>query len=122
MRFISVNIKPNFALISNVLEFNKNSLIEKERSLGFAFFDVQQKKHRLLKIVLIVKYSDIKVVLKVFREMEKGLCKAPYLSHRLPHSVSALAFVPYEDVLGVGHDGGFSSLLIPGSSSNVLCK
>ena len=29
--------------------------------------------------------------------------------------VSGLKFVPYEDVLGVGHSRGYSSLVIPGS-------
>lgn len=41
----------------------------------------------------------------------------PYLRHRVPHgwAVERLAFCPYEDVLGVGHAGGFSSLLAPGA-------
>jgi hypothetical protein len=30
-------------------------------------------------------------------------------------TVSRVRFCPYEDVLGVGHSGGFDSLLIPGS-------
>ncbi|KAL4219672.1 WD repeat-containing protein 46 [Mactra antiquata] len=39
----------------------------------------------------------------------------PYLMHDLHSSVNSLNFCPYEDVLGVGHSSGFSSLLVPGA-------
>jgi U3 small nucleolar RNA-associated protein 7 len=35
--------------------------------------------------------------------------------HSCPGTISGLQFCPYEDVLGVGHEKGFVSLLIPGS-------
>ncbi|XP_050534922.1 WD repeat-containing protein 46 [Daktulosphaira vitifoliae] len=38
-----------------------------------------------------------------------------YLRHNIARTIKNLAFCPFEDVLGAGHDGGFSSLLIPGS-------
>ena len=40
-----------------------------------------------------------------------------YLAHQCPNgaSVSSLKFCPYEDVLGVGYERGFISLLIPGA-------
>lgn len=42
--------------------------------------------------------------------------QAPYMSHEIPSStVSSLKFCPYEDILGVGHANGFTSLIIPGS-------
>eukprot|EP00271_Cylindrocystis_brebissonii_P014424 TRINITY_DN35779_c0_g1_i1.p1 TRINITY_DN35779_c0_g1~~TRINITY_DN35779_c0_g1_i1.p1 ORF type:complete len:565 (+),score=178.30 TRINITY_DN35779_c0_g1_i1:273-1967(+) len=43
--------------------------------------------------------------------------KAPYLSHRVfgSASVQELHFCPYEDVLGIGHAQGFSSILVPGA-------
>ena len=41
----------------------------------------------------------------------------PYMKHRLSSGsqVSSIKFSPYEDVLGVGHSQGYSSLVIPGS-------
>ncbi|KAJ1984265.1 putative U3 small nucleolar RNA-associated protein 7 [Dimargaris verticillata] len=41
---------------------------------------------------------------------------APYMRHRVPRSqISGVRFCPYEDVLGIGHASGFSSLVIPGA-------
>ncbi|RLN93885.1 hypothetical protein BBJ28_00012941, partial [Nothophytophthora sp. Chile5] len=40
----------------------------------------------------------------------------PYMTYSVPGSqVSSLAFRPFEDVLAVGHAGGFNSVVIPGS-------
>ena len=39
-----------------------------------------------------------------------------YLKHRLTNvSIQNLQFCPYEDVLGIGHGNGISSILVPGS-------
>ena len=54
-------------------------------------------------------------------EVYKGICRreitTPYMRHRLSSSnkVTDCSFVGYEDVLGVAHESGYSSLLIPGS-------
>ena len=40
------------------------------------------------------------------------------MSHNLTSTVNSLQFCPYEDVLGVGHGNGFTSLLIPGNLFN----
>ena len=38
----------------------------------------------------------------------------PYMRHKVHRKVTDLKFVPFEDVVGVGHADGFSSLLVPG--------
>lgn len=40
----------------------------------------------------------------------------PYMSHLIPGSrTEKIKFAPFEDILGVGHQKGFSSLIVPGS-------
>lgn len=39
----------------------------------------------------------------------------PYLYHRCDRLVADVAFCPYEDVLGIGHSWGFSSIVVPGA-------
>ena len=52
--------------------------------------------------------------------MYKDILKYPvnnlYLKHRIGNNsyISNAQFCPYEDVLGLGHIKGFSSLLVPG--------
>ncbi|GIX96288.1 WD repeat-containing protein 46 [Caerostris extrusa] len=41
--------------------------------------------------------------------------KAPYLRHRITSTISDLQFCPFEDVLGIGYNSGFNSILIPGA-------
>lgn len=65
------------------------------------------------------------MILFCFCQIYKDICEQEstktdlpiYLSHRCANasSVSSVAFCPFEDILGVGHERGFSSLLIPGS-------
>jgi U3 small nucleolar RNA-associated protein 7 len=53
---------------------------------------------------------------QVWKDALSHKAKAPYMNHS--HSLGQIQqarFCPYEDVLGVGHTNGFSSILIPGS-------
>lgn len=45
----------------------------------------------------------------------EGIALEPYLRHNVGHIVSDVYFCNYEDVLGVGHEAGFTSLLVPES-------
>jgi len=41
----------------------------------------------------------------------------PYMSHHVPNgsAIRNMRFCPYEDLLGIGHDYGFSQIIIPGA-------
>ena len=56
--------------------------------------------------------SHVEIWKDVFTQKQKE----PYMRHEL-HGPAAhdLHFCPYDDVLGVGHANGFSSLIVPGS-------
>ncbi|CAI5448408.1 unnamed protein product [Caenorhabditis angaria] len=52
---------------------------------------------------------------QVFQNMHNGSCIEPYLVHNCGGLVTDLKFVPWEDVLGIGHASGFTSMLVPGA-------
>ncbi|XP_065419988.1 WD repeat-containing protein 46 isoform X2 [Chrysemys picta bellii] len=54
-------------------------------------------------------------VVQVYRDVPVQPPHKPYLSHTLPQAAHGLRFCPFEDVLGVGHGSGFTSLLVPGA-------
>jgi U3 small nucleolar RNA-associated protein 7 len=51
------------------------------------------------------------------RNWENPNTNEPYLRHqdKKRRVISGISFVPYEDYLGVGLEGGFSSIMVPGS-------
>lgn len=51
---------------------------------------------------------------QVYKDVSVCLTRKPYLCHGLPGPSHGLRFCPFEDVLGVGHEQGFASLLVPG--------
>lgn len=51
----------------------------------------------------------------------KSLERNPYMTHHIAgQSVRETRFVPYEDVLGIGHSQGMSSIVVPGRSTPFL--
>ncbi|XP_029639246.1 WD repeat-containing protein 46 [Octopus sinensis] len=54
-------------------------------------------------------------VVQIFDNCCSRTVNTPYLFHKLSGRVHSTKFCPYEDVLGVGYEKGFQSLLIPGS-------
>lgn len=52
----------------------------------------------------------------VWKDALKTKQNSPYLTHLQEASaINSIRFCPYDDILGVGHAGGFSSLIVPGS-------
>jgi U3 small nucleolar RNA-associated protein 7 len=52
----------------------------------------------------------------IWKDALKTKAQSPYMVHRQPSSVlQGVKFCPYEDVLGIGHSKGYSSLVVPGS-------
>ncbi|XP_029973730.1 WD repeat-containing protein 46 [Salarias fasciatus] len=54
-------------------------------------------------------------IVQVYRDVWSTPVTKPYMAHRAQGAVWGLHFCPFEDVLGVGHGQGFSSMLIPGA-------
>ncbi len=58
--------------------------------------------------------SNQEEIVEVFNE------KDVYLKHRLNNvSIQNLQFCPFEDVLGIGHGRGISSILVPGKNQLI---
>ncbi|XP_030280124.1 WD repeat-containing protein 46 [Sparus aurata] len=54
-------------------------------------------------------------IVQVYRDVWSSPVTKPYMAHRVPRTVWGLHFCPFEDVLGVGHGDGFTSMLVPGA-------
>ncbi|KAJ9582025.1 hypothetical protein L9F63_003608, partial [Diploptera punctata] len=54
-------------------------------------------------------------VVEIFKDCCTRTEDKAYLKHRLHKPISNMEFCPYEDVLGVASEEGFTSLIIPGS-------
>ncbi|CAL8325286.1 unnamed protein product [Merluccius merluccius] len=54
-------------------------------------------------------------IVQVYRDVWNTPVKKPYMAHKVHGAVWGLHFCPFEDVLGVGHGEGFTSMLVPGA-------
>ena len=53
---------------------------------------------------------------QIWKDALTAKASAPYMNHLIPGAtLEDLQFVPFEDVLGIGHSRGFSSILVPGA-------
>ena len=52
--------------------------------------------------------------MQVYRDVWGTPVTKPYMAHRVRGGVTGLSFCPHEDVLGVGHADGFTSMIVPG--------
>ncbi|XP_029441219.1 WD repeat-containing protein 46 [Rhinatrema bivittatum] len=67
---------------------------------------------------------------QVYKDVHVKPARKPYMVHRVRQGVHGLQFCPYEDVLGIGHGEGFTSMLVPGAGepnfdaleSNPFCS
>ncbi|CAG0913241.1 unnamed protein product [Notodromas monacha] len=54
-------------------------------------------------------------VVDIYKDCCTEKAETPYLRHRVHRTINQLEFPPFEDVLGITHFGGFSSILVPGA-------
>jgi len=53
---------------------------------------------------------------QVWKDALQTKASAPYMNHQQSSGhIRQIRFCPYEDVVGIGHEGGFSSILVPGA-------
>ncbi|CAF1249450.1 unnamed protein product, partial [Didymodactylos carnosus] len=75
------------------------------------------------KNLLAASYRDVVEIYKDFTNAETSSMdsddapKSPaaYLMHRCRGQITHLEYCPFEDVLGIGYDQGFNSIIVPGS-------
>ncbi|XP_056396384.1 WD repeat-containing protein 46 isoform X2 [Hyla sarda] len=54
-------------------------------------------------------------VVQVYKDTHISAPKSPYMCLSVKAPIHGLQFCPYEDVLGIGHGGGFTSMIVPGA-------
>jgi U3 small nucleolar RNA-associated protein 7 len=54
-------------------------------------------------------------LVEIYKDATKGNITYPYMKHEVFKPVTEIHFCPYEDVMGIGHGAGFTSILVPGS-------
>lgn len=65
--------------------------------------------------ILMITYSFLGSF-QIWQDALRSKQQTPYMSHTLLDGViEDLAFCPYEDIMGIGHSGGISTMLVPGA-------
>ncbi|XP_069602384.1 WD repeat-containing protein 46 isoform X2 [Ranitomeya imitator] len=54
-------------------------------------------------------------VVQVYKDTHLSAPRSPYMCLSVKAPIHGLQFCPYEDVLGIGHGGGFTSMIVPGA-------
>ncbi|XP_075042537.1 WD repeat-containing protein 46 [Mixophyes fleayi] len=54
-------------------------------------------------------------IVQVYKDTHITAPRSPYMCMSVKAPIHGLHFCPYEDVLGVGHGGGFTSMIVPGA-------
>ena len=77
--------------------------------------------YKLPRIASQVQFSDRRVIavtmdneVQLYRDACTKAIEYPYLKHKVWKTINDIHFVPFEDVMGIGHASGFSSILVPG--------
>ncbi len=52
---------------------------------------------------------------QIWKNSSKAKQKMPYMKHKAPGTVRTLKFMPFEDVMAIGHDKGYSQIVVPGT-------
>ncbi len=70
-----------------------------------------------------IEFSDRRILgvstdneVQIYKDVCTKPLEFPYLTHKVWKPITDIHFVPYEDVMGIGHAAGFSSILVPGES------
>lgn len=57
---------------------------------------------------------------EVFKDCCTNTIQYPYMRHRAFKRITDIHFAPYEDAMGIGHEAGFTSILVPGKKMKLL--
>ena len=77
--------------------------------------------YKIPRVASQITFSDRRVLgvsmdneVHLYKDAVQKAVEYPYLKHRVHRSIHDIHFVPFEDVMGIGHANGFSSILVPG--------
>ncbi|KAE8585095.1 hypothetical protein XENTR_v10021217 [Xenopus tropicalis] len=54
-------------------------------------------------------------IVQVYKDTSVSPPRSPYMCLQVKGPIHGLQFCPFEDILGIGHGGGFTSMIVPGA-------